>query len=129
MPANNPSDVQVQPNSTGQAIETVLVVQTNPVPYLGFASVTVGRQVVVGGDPNFQTSLWKITSEGDLQTYDTQTREVLLAILQQMRIQTQAIIAGFSGNASGMKLDNMETDPNTLIPSNAAANFPTITRH
>ena len=97
----NPSDVQVQPNSTGQAIETVLVVQA-------VTGNTVGRQVMVLGDANAGANVATVTSTGQLLTLDQPQPvelDVQLAILVQLRINNELMKEAFNLSADLVKLE------------------------
>ena len=95
-----PSDVQVQPNSTGQAIETVLVTQA-------VTGATVGRQVMVLGDPNLGASVASVTPAGLAAFVTTQPLEVDLqiAILVQLRINNALMVSAFNLKDDLVKLE------------------------
>ena len=98
----NPSYVAVQPNSTGENIETVLVTQVN-------TGLTVGRQVMVGGDPNNAANVWTITAQGQLLTLDTpdpKEFDIQLAILVQLRINNELMREAFNLSADLVKLES-----------------------
>ena len=93
MPApQDPSYVQVQPNSIGLAIETVLVTQA-------VTGTTVGRQVVVLGDPNLGPNVATITQAGQLLTLDLpdpREFDLQVAILVQLRITNALLVSAFN---------------------------------
>ena len=98
----NPSDVQVQPNSTGQAIETVLVVQVG-------TGATVGRQVMALGDPNAGANVATVNAQGQLLTLDQPQPvelDVQLAILVQLRINNELMKEAFNLSADLAKLES-----------------------
>ena len=103
MPAPiQPSDVQVQPNSTGQAIETALVTQA-------VTGVTVGRQVMVLGDPNAGANVATVSQLGQLSTFGvSQPLEIDLqiAILVQLRINNALMVAAFGLKDDLQKLES-----------------------
>ena len=89
MPSPNASYVAVQPNSSGQPIETVLVQQA---PTYGTTpGIFVGRQVMVIGDPNVDGSVASVTAAGEVVVFDPQLRDSLALILVQLRILNQLI--------------------------------------
>ena len=97
-----PSDVQVQPNSTGQAIETVLVVQVG-------TGATVGRQVMALGDPNSGANVATVNSAGQLLTLDQPQPvelDVQIAILVQLRINNELMKEAFNLSADLAKLES-----------------------
>jgi hypothetical protein len=97
----NPSDVQVQPNSTGQAIETVLVTQA-------VTGVTVGRQVVVLGDPNVGGSVATVTTASALNVtdlYDAPRLDLLIELIAQVKINNQLMVSAFNLKDDLVKLD------------------------
>ena len=97
----NPSDVQVQPNSTGQAIETVLVTQV-------VTGNTVGRQVMVLGDPNVGANVAGVTAAGQLLTLDLpdpREFDLQMAILVQLRINNQLMVSAFNLKDDLVKLE------------------------
>jgi hypothetical protein len=96
-----PSDVQVQPNSTGQAIETVLVVQA-------VTGNIVGRQVMTIGDPNVGANIATVNSAGQLLTLDQPQPvelDVQLAILVQLRINNALMVSAFNLHDDLVKLE------------------------
>jgi hypothetical protein len=97
----NPSDVQVQPNSTGQAIETVLVTQV-------LTGNLVGRQVMVLGDPNFGANVATVNTAGQLLVLDQPQPvelDVQLAILVQLRINNALMVSAFNLHDDLVKLE------------------------
>jgi hypothetical protein len=108
----NPSGVQVQPNSTGQDIETVLVTQVN-------TGNTVGRQVMALGDPNAGANVATITAAGQLLTLDQPQAvelDVQLAILVQLRINNELMKEAFNLSADLVKLESqfIAAQPNQI---------------
>ena len=98
---NNPSDVQVQPNSTGQAIETVLVVQVG-------TGVTVGRQVMALGDPNAGANVATVNAQGQLLVLDQPQPvdlDLQIAILVQLRINNELMKEAFTLSADLVKME------------------------
>ena len=96
-----PSDVQVQPNSTGQAIETVLVTQVG-------TGATVGRQVMALGDPNAGANVATVNAQGQLLTLDQPQPvelDVQLAILVQLRINNELMKEAFNLSADLVKME------------------------
>lgn len=97
-----PSDVQVQPNSTGQAIETALVVQAG-------TGITVGRQVVALGDPNSGAFITSVTPQGQLSVNNTSASleiDLQIAILVQLRINNALIVSAFNLHDDLVKLES-----------------------
>ena len=98
----NPSGVQVQPNSTGQDIETVLVTQVQ-------TGNTVGRQVMTLGDPNAGANVATVTAQGQLLTLDLpdpREFDLQLAILVQLRINNELMREAFNLSADLVKLES-----------------------
>jgi hypothetical protein len=96
-----PSDVQVQPNSTGQAIETVLVIQVG-------TGLTVGRQVMALGDPNQGANVANVTTAGQLQItdiYNAAMMDLLIALTSQVMINNQLMVDAFNLKDDLTKLD------------------------
>ena len=96
-----PSDVQVQPNSTGQAIETVLVVQVG-------TGATVGRQVMALGDPNAGANVATVNAQGQLFVLDQPQPvdlDLQIAILVQLRINNELMKEAFNLSADLVKME------------------------
>lgn len=83
----SPSYVAVQPNSTGEAIDTVGV-DYQP---LSAAVIPVFRQIVGIGDPNSALNVGTVTAQGELRIYDAQVRDLMAQLVVQMQI-TNALL-------------------------------------
>ena len=89
MPApQRPSGVIVQPNSTGQDIETVLVTQVS-------TGLVVGRQVLALADPNNAANMATITTNGELLTFSQTENDALATVILELRIIAFCLIQGF----------------------------------
>ena len=95
----NPSYVQVQPNSTGEPVEVVLVTQAS--------GLQVARQVMVLGDPNLGASVASVTPAGLAAFVTTQPLEVDLqiAILVQLRINNALMVSAFNLSNDLVKME------------------------
>ena len=83
----SPTYVQVQPNSTGEPIDVVLV-DYQP---LNPNNLVVGRQVLATGDPNNALAVGTVTAAGEVVNLDIQVRDTLSAILVQLEITNQLL--------------------------------------
>jgi hypothetical protein len=96
-----PSDVQVQPNSTGQAIETALVVQVG-------TGALVGRQVMALGDPSAGGNVATVTPSGQVLTLDLpdpREFDLQIALLVQLRITNALLVSAFNLKDDLVKLE------------------------
>lgn len=96
-----PSDVQIQPNSTGALVELNFVTQSQ-------TGISVGRQAVSIGDPSLGGGLQAVSITSEASVVDQTARDLLNAILTEMRVMN-AVLAQSLGFTDD--LDQLRADP------------------
>jgi hypothetical protein len=85
------TSVQIQPNSSGQAIDVVLV-DYQPLNTLPTQPPLVGRQGMVITDSNIAANQASVTGAGELRVIDQAQIDVMAAVLVQLRILNSLLV-------------------------------------